>query len=82
MKCQILFPEKNKKNISKCQLLKILPRVLSVNTCNIHFYPTLKDQNAGHVCISVKRIIIRFFFFNEYSMSGKIIFEFTSIDLK
>ena len=30
MKCQILFSEKNKKNISKCRLLKILPRVLSV----------------------------------------------------
>ena len=28
MKCQILFSEKNKKNISKCRLLKILPRVL------------------------------------------------------
>ena len=30
MKCQILFPGKNKKNISKCRLLKTLPRVLSV----------------------------------------------------
>ena len=30
MKCYILFSEKNKKNISKCRLLKILPRVLSV----------------------------------------------------
>ena len=30
MKCHILFAEKNKKNISKCRLLKILPRVLSV----------------------------------------------------
>ena len=30
MKCQILFSGKNKKNISKCCLLKILPRVLSV----------------------------------------------------
>ena len=30
MKCHILFPGKNKKNISKCCLLKILPRVLSV----------------------------------------------------
>ena len=33
MKCQILFSGKNKKNISKCRLLKILPRVLSVNQC-------------------------------------------------
>ena len=31
MQCQILFSGKNKKNISKCRLLKILPRVLSVN---------------------------------------------------
>ena len=37
MKCQILFSGKNKKNISKCRLLKILPRVLSVNEwfCNV-----------------------------------------------
>ena len=32
MKCHILFSGKNKKNILKCRLLKILPRVLSVNT--------------------------------------------------
>ena len=31
MKCQILFSGENKKNISICCLLKILPRVLSVN---------------------------------------------------
>ena len=30
MKCQILFPGKNKKNISKYRLQKILPRVLRV----------------------------------------------------
>ena len=30
MKCQILFSGKNKKNISKCHLLKILPGMLSV----------------------------------------------------
>ena len=30
MKCHILFSGKNKKNISKYRLLKILPRVLSV----------------------------------------------------
>ena len=33
MKCQILFSGKNKKNISKCRLLKILPRVLSIGLC-------------------------------------------------
>ena len=32
MQCQILFSGKNKKNISKCRLLKILPRVLSVKS--------------------------------------------------
>ena len=37
MKCHILFSEKNKKNISKCRLLKILPRVLSVKQIS-HFY--------------------------------------------
>ena len=31
MKYHILFSVKNKKNISKCYLLKILPRVLSIN---------------------------------------------------
>ena len=34
MKCHVLFSEKNKKNISKCRLLKILPRVLSVKPNN------------------------------------------------
>ena len=32
MKCQILFSGKKYENISKCRLLKILPRVLSVKT--------------------------------------------------
>ena len=36
MKCQILFSGKNKKNISKCHLLKILPRVLSVNKLHVN----------------------------------------------
>ena len=31
MKCQLLFSEKNKKNISKHHLMKFSPRVLSVN---------------------------------------------------
>ena len=35
MKCQILFSGKNKKNISKCRLLKILPRVLSVKKSSV-----------------------------------------------
>ena len=31
MKCQILFSGKNKKNVSKCCLLKILPQVKCVS---------------------------------------------------
>ena len=39
MKCQILFSGKNKKNILKCRLLQILPRVLSVKEAdNSHLY--------------------------------------------
>ena len=45
MKCHILFSEKNKKNISKCRLLKILPRVLSVKK-QLH-----KKQNLGKNCM-------------------------------
>ena len=37
MKCQILFSEKNKKNISKYCLLKILPKVLSAKFEKLHF---------------------------------------------
>ena len=51
MKCQILFSGKNKKNISKCHLLKILPRVLSVNTSS--------SENTSHkiktLCLSEPR---------------------------
>ena len=43
MKCQILFSGKNKKNISKCRLLKILPRVLSVKH-------SVFQLVAGHIC--------------------------------
>ena len=32
MKCQNLFSGKNKKNISICRLLKILPEVLSIKS--------------------------------------------------
>ena len=30
MKCQILFSGNDKKNVSICRLLKVLPRVLSI----------------------------------------------------
>ena len=36
MKCHILFSGKNKENISRCRLQKILPRVLSVKRIWIH----------------------------------------------
>ena len=47
MKCQILFSGKNKKNISKCHLLKILPRVLSVNMLaqNVHIAKILNTTS-------------------------------------
>ena len=35
MKCQIPFSKKNKKIISKCRLLKFLPRMLSINSSGI-----------------------------------------------
>ena len=47
MNCQILFSGKNKKNISKCRLLKILPRVLSVKKANVlHVGSEDSDQTA------------------------------------
>ena len=58
MKCQSLFSVENKKNISKCHMLKILLRVLSANigikhgfSCiNIRQVPweVLKTEARGH----------------------------------
>ena len=45
MKCQILFTGKNKKNISKCRLLKILPRVLSVKEVVVYSVCTCGTVN-------------------------------------
>ena len=54
MKCQILFSGKNKKNISKCRLLKILPRVLSVKL------PVSKERAlAVHVTYFIKALVLR-----------------------
>ena len=57
MKCQILFSGKNKKNISKCRLLKILPRVLSVKSHMINrilhswsFHMKFMKLAEGHSC--------------------------------
>ena len=44
MKCQILFSGKNKKNISKCGLLKILPRMLSVKETNTLSWETATSK--------------------------------------
>ena len=59
MKCQILFSGKNKKNILKCRLLQILPRVLSVKAPvitaanNIHFFmPPPAEGRSGAYSIS------------------------------
>ena len=46
MKCQNLFPGRNKKNISKYRLLKILPRVLSIN---VEKWKT-PNHRRRHVC--------------------------------
>ena len=48
MKCQILFSGKNKKNISKCRLLKILPRVLSVKHTHKHI---IALEKTGYIYI-------------------------------
>ena len=58
MQCQILFSGKNKKNISKCRLLKILPRVLSVKN-----YATLQWYDAGylaHIRTLITQVLIMF----------------------
>ena len=52
MKCHILFSEKNKKNISKCRLLKILPRVLSVKvimTVMAHDHLSVETRTLIHL---------------------------------
>ena len=42
MKCHIMFSGKNKKNISKYRLLKILPRVLSVKQFQLSNFGSFK----------------------------------------
>ena len=53
MKCRILFSGKNKKNISKCHLLMILPGVLSVKQVYFIILPVLVTEIAGLVANSV-----------------------------
>ena len=42
MKCQILFSRKNKKNISKCHLMKFLPSMQSITLCLMKHYICMK----------------------------------------
>ena len=53
IKCQILFSGKNKKNVSKCCLLKILPRVLSVKgqySVNDNQCASAGPDRHAHLC--------------------------------
>ena len=54
MKCQILFSGQNKKNVSKCDLLRFLPTMLNVkrryempNTCLVLVIMTDNHSNHG-----------------------------------
>ena len=59
MKCQILFSGKNKENISKCYLLKILPRRPSINgEKNLFFSIDLVAQTAGPCSLVDGRVIL------------------------
>ena len=51
MKCQNLFSGKNKKNISICFLLKILPRVLSVAWNLPYIHPKHWDRQAWAISV-------------------------------
>ena len=61
MKCQILFSGKNKKNISKCCLLKILPRVLSVKIPILKIH--IRKSDLAFVTLSAKSADDKLMFF-------------------
>ena len=63
MKCQILLSGKNKKNISKCRLLKILPRVLSVNEIRRTFQNLTFKAHITTAADDILRFFFFFFFF-------------------
>ena len=48
MKCQILFSGKNKKNISKCCLMKTLRRVQSVKLLNLFVSVSVFFKGNGY----------------------------------
>ena len=62
MKYQILFSGKNKKNISKCRLLKILPGILSVNLSSANF-----GTRVPQLLVSLFLFLV--FFFNQKSIA-------------
>ena len=47
MKCQQLFAENNKKNITKCRLLTFLPSMLSINDFIVFIFISIRDF-PGH----------------------------------
>ena len=57
MKCQNRFSGKSKKNISICCLLKILPRVLSINIDG----DSQNSHNTGNdtLCLCVIKLVNR-----------------------
>ena len=71
MKCQILFSGsgKNKKNISKCRLLEILPRVLSVtpfSVCQLFYHNSL----YSFACSAVSDLSLHSALFANYLFGG------------
>ena len=64
MKCQIPFPGNDKKNISKCCLLKILPTVLSVNKTNTDQTAWKKHtelrKSLCRTCLNIHFHLLRF----------------------
>ena len=83
MKCQILFSRKDKKNISKCRLLKFLPSIQSVNlrkkSCHLaesffctDVYGLLKNINKESALdkrgIQKKHFFLFFLFLHKYTL--------------
>ena len=58
MICQILFPGTNKKNISKCHLLKIIPRMLKGQAKDV-FQLYYGDNKGSDLCIFIGAFVVR-----------------------
>ena len=48
MRCQVLFSRRNKKNISKCHLLKFLPSMQNVEDSNVSFLFSRQQVRLHH----------------------------------